>query len=43
MRHGSRHDALAYAVTVGAAQKDMSQEEVGKHVLKRYGEGTRDP
>ena len=43
VRHGSRHDALAYAVTVGAAQKDMSPEEVQERILKRYGEGTRDP
>ena len=43
VRHGSRHDALAYAVTVGAAQKDMSPQEVAERILKRYGEGTRDP
>jgi ParB-like nuclease domain len=39
VRHGSRHDALAYAVTVGAAQKDMSPEEVKERILKRYGAG----
>jgi ParB-like chromosome segregation protein Spo0J len=43
VRHGSRHDALAYAVTVGPAQKDMSREEAEERILKRYGEGTRDP
>jgi ParB-like chromosome segregation protein Spo0J len=43
VRHGTRHDALAYAVTVGAAQKDMSPEEVRERIHRRYGEGTRDP
>jgi hypothetical protein len=43
VRHGSRQDALAYAVTLGAAQKDMSPEEVTERVLKRYGEGTSHP
>jgi hypothetical protein len=40
VRHGSRQDALAYAVTLGAAQKDMSPEEVKERILKRFGEGT---
>jgi ParB-like chromosome segregation protein Spo0J len=43
VRHGSRHDALAYAVTVGAAQKDMSPEEMEERIINRYGEGTPDP
>jgi ParB-like chromosome segregation protein Spo0J len=34
---GSREDALAYAVAVGAAQRGMSTDEVKKHVLERYG------
>jgi ParB-like chromosome segregation protein Spo0J len=37
VRQGSRKDALAYAVAIGAAQKDLSTDEVKKHVLKRYG------
>ena len=43
VQHGSRQDALAYAVTVGAAQKDMSPGEVKERVLERYGEGTSQP
>ena len=34
VRYGSRRDALAYAVSCGAAQKDMSAEEVtGRELL----------
>jgi ParB-like nuclease domain len=43
VRHGSRQDALAYAVTLGAAQKDLSPEGVKERILKRYGEGTAHP
>jgi ParB-like chromosome segregation protein Spo0J len=35
VRHGSRHDALAYAVAVGAAQRGISTDEVMKHVRER--------
>jgi ParB-like nuclease family protein len=43
VRHGSRQDALAYAVTLGAAEKETSPEEVKERILKRYGEGTSHP
>jgi hypothetical protein len=34
------HDALAYAVNVGPAQKGMSHEEVEARILDRYGESS---
>jgi uncharacterized protein (DUF1015 family) len=37
MRSGTRQDALAYAVAVGAAQQGLPPGEVRKHVLERYG------
>jgi ParB-like chromosome segregation protein Spo0J len=37
VRHGSRHDALAYAVAVGASQRGLSLKTVKRHVLDRYG------
>jgi hypothetical protein len=37
-RSGTRQDALAYAVAVGAAQRGLPPEEVRKHLLKRYGQ-----
>jgi hypothetical protein len=37
VRHGSRNDALAYAVAVGAAQRGLSTDEVRKHLIERYG------
>jgi ParB-like chromosome segregation protein Spo0J len=35
LRVGSRHDALAYAASVGAVQRGMSPDEVKKHILKQ--------
>jgi ParB-like chromosome segregation protein Spo0J len=37
VRHGSRKDALAYAVAVGAAQRGLSTDEVKKRLIDRYG------
>jgi ParB-like chromosome segregation protein Spo0J len=37
VRRGSRHDALAYAVALGAAQRHLPAEDVENHVLKRSG------
>jgi ParB-like chromosome segregation protein Spo0J len=35
LRTGSRHDALAYAAYVGAAQRGLSPGEVKKHILRQ--------
>jgi hypothetical protein len=37
VRHGSAHDALQYAVTVGAKQRGLSQQEVMRHLRQRSG------
>jgi ParB-like chromosome segregation protein Spo0J len=37
MRTGTRQDALAYAVAVGAAQRGLPPDEVRKHLSERYG------
>jgi len=35
VRRGSRHDALQYAATVGAAQRGISTEEVTSYIRRR--------
>src|SRR5512132_181553 len=35
IRHGSRHDALTYAATVGAAQHGITTEEAMRHLRQR--------
>jgi hypothetical protein len=37
VRHGSAHDALQYAVTVGAKQRGLSQQEVMRRLRQRSG------
>jgi hypothetical protein len=37
IRDGSAHDALRYAVTVGAAQRGLSQDEVMRRLRERSG------
>ena len=37
IRHGTAHDALRYAVTVGAMQRGLSQEEVMQRLRQRSG------
>jgi ParB-like chromosome segregation protein Spo0J len=37
IRHGSAHDALGYAVAVGAEQRGLSQDEVARHLRQRFG------
>ena len=37
VRHGSAHDALRYAVTIGAKQHGLSQEEVMRRLQQRSG------
>jgi hypothetical protein len=37
IRDGSAHDALRYAVTVGARQRGLSQEEVMRRLRQRSG------
>jgi ParB-like chromosome segregation protein Spo0J len=36
VRSGSRHDALNYAVAVGAAQRGLSEDEVREHILRQH-------
>jgi ParB-like chromosome segregation protein Spo0J len=36
VRIGSRSDALAYAVAVGAAQTGLPPEDVKRHILERH-------
>jgi hypothetical protein len=37
IRHGSAHDALRYAATIGAKQRGLSQEEVLRRLRQRSG------
>jgi ParB-like chromosome segregation protein Spo0J len=37
IRHGTAHDALRYAVTVGAKQRGLSQQEVMRRLQQRSG------
>jgi hypothetical protein len=37
VRHGTAHDALRYAVTVGAEQRGLSQQEVMRRLRQRSG------
>jgi ParB-like chromosome segregation protein Spo0J len=37
IRHGSAHDALRYAVTVGAKRRGLSQREVMRRLRQRSG------
>lgn len=37
VRHGTAHDALRYAVTVGAKQRRLSQQEVMRRLRQRSG------
>ena len=37
VRHGSAHDALRYAVTVGATRRGLSQQEVMRRLRQRSG------
>jgi hypothetical protein len=37
IRDGSAHDALRYAVTIGAKQRKLSQEEVMRRLRQRSG------
>jgi ParB-like chromosome segregation protein Spo0J len=37
IRHGTAHDALRYAVTVGATQHGLSQQEVMRRLRQRSG------
>jgi hypothetical protein len=37
IRHGTEHDALRYAVTVGAKQRGLSQQEVMRRLRQRSG------
>jgi ParB-like chromosome segregation protein Spo0J len=37
VRNGSRQDALAYAVAVGAAQRGLPAEDARRRTLDRYG------
>jgi hypothetical protein len=37
IRHGSAHDALQYAVTVGATQRGLRQQEVLRRLRQRSG------
>jgi ParB-like chromosome segregation protein Spo0J len=37
IRHGSAHDALRYAATIGAEQRGLSQEEVVRRLRQRSG------
>jgi hypothetical protein len=37
IRHGSAHDALRYAVAIGAKQRGLSQEEVMRRLRQRSG------
>jgi hypothetical protein len=39
VRLGSRHDALRYAATVGAAQSGLSPDEVASYIIKRGSQG----
>jgi ParB-like chromosome segregation protein Spo0J len=36
VRIGTRSDALAYAVAVGAAQRGLPLEDAKRHILERY-------
>jgi hypothetical protein len=42
IRDGSAHDALRYAVTMGATQRGLSQEEVMRHLRQRSAAGGSD-
>ena len=35
VRRGSRHDALSYAITVGAAERGISAEEAASYIERR--------
>jgi uncharacterized protein (DUF1015 family) len=35
IRHGSRHDALRYAATVGAVQHDITADEAMEYIRRR--------
>jgi hypothetical protein len=37
IRHGSAHDALRYAATIGAKQRGLSQEQVLQRLRQRSG------
>lgn len=37
IRDGSTHDALRYAIAVGAGQRGLSEEEVMRHLRQRLG------
>jgi hypothetical protein len=37
IRHGSAHDALRYAATIGAKQRGLSQEEIMRRLRQRSG------
>jgi hypothetical protein len=37
IRHGTAHDALRYAVTIGAQQRGLSQQEVMRRLRQRSG------
>jgi hypothetical protein len=37
IRHGSTHDALRYAATIGAKQRGLSQEDVMRRLRQRSG------
>lgn len=37
IRHGSAHDALRYAASIGAKQRGLSEEEVMRHLQRRSG------
>jgi hypothetical protein len=39
VRRGSRHDALRYAATVGAAERGISPEEAASYIIRRRSQG----
>jgi ParB-like chromosome segregation protein Spo0J len=39
VRRGSRHDALRYAATVGAAERGISPEEADFYIIRRRSQG----
>jgi hypothetical protein len=43
IRHGSAHDALRYAASVGARQRGLSEAEVLRHLQRRSGGRWRRP
>ena len=41
VHRGSRHDALRYAATVGAAERGISPEEAASYIIRRRSQGLR--